>query len=121
MQKDIWDFVIVGAGMAGASAAWQLAQSGGENPPSVLVLERESQPGYHTTGRSAALFEEHYGPAQVQALTRASRAFYDAPPAGFAEAPSSRRAALYVGTADQRDLVDAAYAEAQVHSPMPSA
>ena len=73
--------------MAGVSAAWQLAQSGGDTPPSVLVLERESQPGYHTTGRSAALFEEHYGPAQVQALTRASRAFYDAPPAGFAEAP----------------------------------
>ena len=118
MQKDIWDFVIVGAGMAGASAAWQLAQSGGENPPSVLVLERESQPGYHTTGRSAALFEEHYGPAQVQALTRASRAFYDAPPAGFAEAPIlTPRGVLYVGTADQRDLVDAAYAEAQVHSP----
>ncbi|WP_050873150.1 NAD(P)/FAD-dependent oxidoreductase [Comamonas testosteroni] len=118
MQKDIWDFVIVGAGMAGASAAWQLAQSGGETPPSVLVLERESQPGYHTTGRSAALFEEHYGPAQVQALTRASRAFYDAPPAGFAEAPIlTPRGVLYVGTADQRDLVDAAYAEAQVHSP----
>ncbi|MEG0142416.1 MAG: FAD-dependent oxidoreductase, partial [Comamonas sp.] len=69
----VWDFVIVGAGMAGTSTAWQLAQSGGEAPPSVLVLERESQPGYHTTGRSAALFEEHYGPAQVQALTRASR------------------------------------------------
>lgn len=118
MQKDVWDFVIVGAGMAGCSTAWQLVQSGGDAPPSVLVLERESQPGYHTTGRSAALFEEHYGPAQVQALTRASRAFYDAPPAGFAEAPIlTPRGVLYVGTADQRDLVDATYAEAQVHSP----
>ena len=56
MQKDLWDFVIVGAGMAGASTAWQLVQSGDDAPPSVLVLERESQPGYHTTGRSAALF-----------------------------------------------------------------
>ena len=118
MQKDVWDFVVVGAGMAGCSTAWQLVQSGGDAPPSVLVLERESQPGYHTTGRSAALFEEHYGPAQVQALTRASRAFYDAPPAGFAEAPIlTPRGVLYVGTADQRDLVDATYAEAQVHSP----
>lgn len=118
MQKDVWDFVIVGAGMAGASTAWQLAQSGGDTPPSVLVLERESQPGYHTTGRSAALFEEHYGPAQVQALTRASRAFYDAPPAGFAEAPIlTPRGVLYVGTAEQKALVDTAYAEAQVHSP----
>ena len=118
MQKDVWDFVIVGAGMAGASTAWQLAQSGGETPPSVLVLERESQPGYHTTGRSAALFEEHYGPEQVQALTRASRAFYEAPPAGFAEAPIlTPRGVLYVGTAEQKALVDAAYAEAIIHSP----
>ena len=114
----VWDFVIVGAGMAGTSTAWQLVQSGGEAPPSVLVLERESQPGYHTTGRSAALFEEHYGPTQVQALTRASRAFYDAPPSGFAEAPIlSPRGVLYVGTAEQKSLVDAAYAEAAIHSP----
>ena len=114
----VWDFVIVGAGMAGTSTAWQLVQSGGDAPPSVLVLERESQPGYHTTGRSAALFEEHYGPAQVQALTRASRAFYDAPPAGFADAPIlSPRGVLYVGTAEQKPLVDAAYAEAAIHSP----
>ena len=114
----VWDFVIVGAGMAGTSTAWQLAQSGGDAPPSVLVLERESQPGYHTTGRSAALFEEHYGPAQVQALTRASRAFYDSPPAGFADTPIlSPRGVLYVGTAEQKPLVDAAYAEAAIHSP----
>ena len=73
MQTVGWDVVVVGAGMAGAAAGWQLAQAGQR----VLVLERESQPGYHTTGRSAALFEEHYGPAQVQALTRASRAFYE--------------------------------------------
>ncbi|MEG0114784.1 MAG: FAD-binding oxidoreductase, partial [Comamonas sp.] len=63
-------------------------------------------------------FEEHYGPAQVQALTRASRAFYDAPPAGFADAPIlSPRGVLYVGTAEQKPLVDAAYAEAAIHSP----
>ena len=118
MQKDLWDFVIVGAGMAGASTAWQLVQSGGDTPPSVLLLERESQPGYHTTGRSAALFEEHYGPAQVQALTRASRAFYDAPPVGFADAPIlTPRGVLYVGTAEQKELIDAAYAEALVHAP----
>ncbi|MEX8193076.1 NAD(P)/FAD-dependent oxidoreductase [Comamonas guangdongensis] len=118
MEKDVWDFIIVGAGMAGTSVAWQLAQSGGDQPPSVLVLERESQPGYHTTGRSAALFEEHYGPAQVQALTRASRAFYEAPPSGFVQAPIlTPRGVLYVGTAEQKALLDAAYAEALIHSP----
>ena len=53
LSMQAWDFVIVGGGMAGTSVAWQLAQSGGANPPSVLVLERESQPGYHTTGRFA--------------------------------------------------------------------
>ncbi|BBL26633.1 NAD(P)/FAD-dependent oxidoreductase [Comamonas terrigena] len=114
MQTAGWDAVVVGAGMAGAAAGWQLAQAGQR----VLVLERETQPGYHTTGRSAALFEEHYGPAQVQALTRASRAFYDAPPAGFADAPIlSPRGVLYIATAAQRALLDAAYAEALRHAP----
>ena len=77
MQKDLWDFVIVGAGMAGASTAWQLVQSGGDTPPSVLVLERESQPGYHTTGRSAAIYIESYGAAPLRRLTAASRDFFE--------------------------------------------
>ncbi|MCD2512347.1 NAD(P)/FAD-dependent oxidoreductase [Comamonas endophytica] len=106
------DFVVVGAGIAGASVAWQLA-----GRASVLVLERESQPGYHSTGRSAALFLEHYGPSQVQALTRASRAFYSSPPADFMPGPVlSPRGALYVARADQRAQLEAAYAEARLHS-----
>lgn len=114
MSEAIWDVIVVGAGMAGASVGWQLAQAGRQ----VLVLERESQPGYHTTGRSAALFEEHYGPLQVQALTRASRAFYEQPPAGFTESPILHpRGVMYVGTAAQKALIDAAYAEAVKHSP----
>ena len=109
----VWDFVVIGAGMAGSSTAWQLADSA-----RVLVLERESQPGYHTTGRSAALFEEHYGPAQVQALTRASRAFYEAPPADFADhALVSPRGVLYVATAEQLPQLQAEYQNALVHSP----
>jgi len=47
----------------------------------VTLLERESQPGHHSTGRSAAMFIASYGTAQVRALTRASRAFLDRPPA----------------------------------------
>ncbi len=114
MSEAIWDVIVVGAGMAGASVSWQLAQAGRQ----VLVLERESQPGYHTTGRSAALFEEHYGPLQVQALTRASRAFYEQPPAGFTDYPILHpRGVMYVGTAAQKALIDAAYAEAVKHSP----
>ena len=72
------DFLIVGAGIAGASAAYWLARHG-----RVIVLEGEEQPGYHSTGRSAALFAESYGTPLVRALTRASRAFFDATSPGF--------------------------------------
>lgn len=114
MTDTTWDVVVVGAGMAGASVGWQLAQAGQR----VLLLERESQPGYHTTGRSAALFEEHYGPEQVQALTRASRAFYEHPPTGFVDTPILHpRGVMYVGTAAHKSLIDAAYTEAVEHSP----
>jgi glycine/D-amino acid oxidase-like deaminating enzyme len=76
------DFLIIGGGIAGASVGYFLAPHG-----RVVLLERESQPGYHSTGRSAALFLESYGTPQVRALTRASRAFLATPPAGFAEHP----------------------------------
>ena len=76
------DFVIIGGGIAGASVGYFLAPHG-----RVVLLERESQPGYHSTGRSAALFLESYGTPQVRALTRASRAFLDTPPPGFSEHP----------------------------------
>jgi len=76
------DVIVIGAGIAGASLAYELAAS-----HRVLLLERESQPGYHTTGRSAALFTETYGNAVMRALTRASKAFLAEPPAGFASAP----------------------------------
>ena len=72
-----FDIVIIGAGMAGASLAWQLTASDEARAagpvPRVLLLERESQPGYHATGRSAAMFIESYGTDQVRALTRAER------------------------------------------------
>ncbi|MGB6099332.1 MAG: FAD-dependent oxidoreductase, partial [Comamonas sp.] len=94
-----WDVAIVGAGMAGASLGWELARAG----VSVLVLERESQPGYHSTGRSAALFIETYGTEAIRALTRASRAFYETPPAGFANAPIlTPRGVAYVATSGEQ-------------------
>jgi D-arginine dehydrogenase len=74
----------------------------------VLILEAEAQAGYHSTGRSAALFTESYGPSPVIALTMASRAFLEGPPAGFAEHPLlTPRGSLYVGAAgERRDLQD---------------
>lgn len=63
-----FDFAIVGAGMAGASLAAQLAPAGAR----VLLLEAEAAPGYHATGRSAAFWTESYGGPGVQPLTTAS-------------------------------------------------
>ncbi len=73
------EVIVIGAGIAGASVACELASR-----LHVLLLERESQPGYHTTGRSAALFTETYGNAVMRALTRASKSFMQRPPDGFA-------------------------------------
>ncbi|MDR7380075.1 D-arginine dehydrogenase [Rhodoferax ferrireducens] len=92
-----FDVIILGAGIAGASLAWRLA-----GHCSVALLERESQPGYHATGRSAAMFMESYGPPMVRALTRASRAFYEQPPQGFAEVPLVHpRGVLYLASPGQ--------------------
>jgi len=74
------DYLIIGGGIAGASAGYWLSHHA-----RVIVLERESMPGYHSTGRSAALYIAAYGTPQVRALTLGSRAFFDQPPAGFAE------------------------------------
>ncbi|RON56786.1 NAD(P)/FAD-dependent oxidoreductase [Pseudomonas frederiksbergensis] len=76
------DFIIIGGGIAGASTGYWLSQHG-----RVIVLERETHPAYHSTGRSAALYTAAYGTPQVRALTQASRDFFDAPPTGFCDHP----------------------------------
>lgn len=100
------DVVVIGAGIAGASVAYWLAPH-----LRVVLLERESQPGYHSTGRSAALYMASYGSAQVRALTRASLAFYTAPPPGFADHPLlSPRGAMMVATPEQMPELEAHWA-----------
>jgi len=90
------DVLVIGAGMAGASTAAELAGLGRK----VVLLERESQPGMHATGRSAALFSETYGGPAVRALTRASRDFYLTPPDGFTDHPLVKlRPAMHVADA----------------------
>lgn len=92
-----FDFVIVGAGMAGASLAAELAVT-----KSVLLLEAEALPGYHSTGRSAAFWTESYGGPDVQPLTTASGPFLSNPPPEFHDGPlMHQRGALHIGTADQ--------------------
>lgn len=96
------DYLIVGAGIAGASAGYWLSRHG-----SVIVIERESQPGYHTTGRSAAFFVESYGNEFIRPLTRASRSFLVDPPEGFASTPLLHdRGVLFVARGDQLDALD---------------
>ncbi len=106
-MTDVCDFLVIGAGMAGASAAYFLAGHG-----RVTVLEMESQPGYHTTGRSAALFTEAYGNRTIRAITKATRPFLESPPDGFAAHPIlTPRGDLLVAREDQLGLLDRAFAE----------
>lgn len=100
-----YDCIIIGAGIAGASLAYRLPADW-----RVLVLEQEAQPGYHSTGRSAAMFIETYGTPAIRALTVASHEFFAQPPPGFTDHPIlTRRGVLYIATAEQLDLLDSAY------------
>lgn len=92
-----FDFIVIGAGIAGASAAASLARRG-----AVALIEGEDRAGYHTTGRSAALFSAIYGNPAIRALTRASRSFFRRPPPGFAAGALVRpRPTLYFASARQ--------------------
>ena len=100
------EFLVIGAGIAGASAACALAEHG-----SVIVVERETSAGYHTTGRSAAQFLESYGNLSTRCLTRGGRPFFEAPPGGFTETPLlAPRAAMFFAREDQLDALHALHA-----------
>lgn len=91
------DFLVIGGGIAGISAASELARHG-----RVRVLERETHLGYHSTGRSAAHFQESYGNAVVRALTSATGPFLRNPPPGFTDHPILKsRATLLIARPDQ--------------------
>ena len=97
------DVLAIGAGIAGASAAYALSAS-----TKVILLEQESQPGYHTTGRSAALFTETYGNQTIRTLTTAGRAFFEAPPEDFGGHPLlTPRGTLFIARKDQIGALEA--------------
>lgn len=92
-----FDIVVIGAGIAGAGLAAELRAG-----LRVAVLEQEAQPGYHSTGRSAAVFAESYGGDTVRALSRASRSFLVQPTAGFTNTTLlTPRGFLFVARQDQ--------------------
>jgi len=96
------DFIVIGGGIAGASAAYELSARG-----QVILLERESAFDYHTTGRSAAVFTESYHRGVHRALIRSSRPFLEHPPEGFVDSPVlSPLSLLYVGRQEQRDALE---------------
>lgn len=95
-----YDIAIIGAGIAGASVAAELAAAGVR----AVLIEQENQPGYHTTGRSAAVYSPIYGPKPIRALTRASLPFFESPPEGFSERPLlSPIDAAFIAREDQLD------------------
>ncbi len=107
------DVIVVGGGMAGASAAYFMSRS-----RRVVILEREDQPAYHSTGRSAALYTQTYGNPAIRALTVGAAPFFENPPAGFAEYPLvTPRGLLYLARADQRDILEKLYEEVRGLTP----
>ena len=107
MDISDFDIVVIGAGMAGATAAAQLSAH-----RKVALIEAEEAAGSHTTGRSAALWVQNYGPPDVRELSRLSRSFFATPPPGFAEVPlMRRRPVLLLATAAQLGALEIALAE----------
>jgi D-arginine dehydrogenase len=97
-----FDVIIIGAGIAGASLAAELGYE-----RSVLLLETESAPGYHSTGRSAAFWSECYGGPGVQPLTAASGNFLAQPCPDFASAPlMTPRGAIHIGSECHQNLAN---------------
>jgi D-arginine dehydrogenase len=99
MEMTTYDFAVIGAGIAGASVAYELQAHG-----TVALLEREPLPGQHTTGRSAAFLVQTYGNRVVRMLTRGGRSFLENPPPGFAPHPVVLpHPVLWIGREDQRE------------------
>lgn len=98
------DFIIIGGGIAGASAGYELCRHG-----KVVLLEKENLPGYHTTGRSSAIFQKSYnrGDPLLNMLVTASEDFLRRPPAEFApRSLLTPRPLIYIAPVGHQDSLD---------------
>lgn len=110
-------FAVVGAGIAGASLAYRLSELLGSGKD-VLLLEREDRPGYHSTGRSAAVYTETYGPPVIRALTAASKPLFVNPPDGFASHPLLHpMGIMLVGGEDRREKAQDLFEQCRTLTP----
>jgi D-arginine dehydrogenase len=101
------DFVVIGGGIAGLSAASRLARHG-----KVVVLEAEEALGYHSSGRSVSFSHYGIGNGAVRGLTAWSRGFFEDPPGEFCATPLSRTVpTLYFATGDSLPALEALEAE----------
>lgn len=102
-----YDIIIVGAGIAGTSLAYELASYSDDRRNRILILEQEYAPGYHATGRSAAFWSQTYGGPYIEPLTSASGDFLRSPPAYFHDSSFlNNRGAINIARADQKHLAD---------------
>jgi D-arginine dehydrogenase len=110
----IYDYLIIGGGISGAAAGYELAAGA-----QVAVLEGETIAGYHSTGRSAALFTPNFGGPVVRRINAASHLFFKTPPVGFCDLPLlTRRGALTVASSDHASDLDRLLELAQPDAPV---
>ena len=89
---EIHDFIVIGGGIAGTSAGFELANFG-----RVLLLERESQFGYHSTGRSAAVFLKSHGPGRHPGAGQRKQVFFLEPAGGICRIPATEKSGAATG------------------------
>ena len=107
MTDQKFDIAVIGAGIAGATVAAALSAD-----YKVALIEAEEQAGYHTTGRSAAIWVLNYGPPDVRVLTGLSRDFFLQPPADISDVSLGiHRPNIYLAPAHETAALDALIAQ----------
>jgi D-arginine dehydrogenase len=106
-MSETFDVAVIGAGMVGASVSARLSGT-----HRVVLLEMEAQAGFHTTGRSAAIWIRNYGPPDVRVLTGLSYDFYQNPPEDIGtDKLAVGRKILYLAPDAQTPALDALIAQ----------